>query len=70
MTFDPTSSLARQQDPESIRNFRIPALDLDSLYGERAVGFAPPGPPQPERPSPQRAPGGGQPQLRDGVTQW
>ena len=23
MTFDPTSSLARQQDPESIRNFRI-----------------------------------------------
>ncbi len=33
MTFDPTSSLARQQDPESIRNFRIPALDLDSVYG-------------------------------------
>jgi Animal haem peroxidase len=33
MTFDPTSSLARAQDPESIRNFRIPALDLDSLYG-------------------------------------
>ena len=33
MTFDPTSSLARRQDPESIRNFRIPALDLDSLYG-------------------------------------
>src|SRR6185436_13070955 len=33
MTFDPTSSLARQQDPDSIRNFRIPALDLDSLYG-------------------------------------
>src|ERR671911_1887071 len=33
MTFDPTSSLARVQDPESIRNFRIPALDLDSLYG-------------------------------------
>ena len=33
MTFDPTSSLARQQDPESIRNFRIPALDLDNLYG-------------------------------------
>lgn len=31
MTFDPTSSLARRQDPESIRNFRIPALDLDSL---------------------------------------
>lgn len=33
MTFDPTSSLARTQDPESIRNFRIPALDLDSVYG-------------------------------------
>ena len=33
MTFDPTSSLARVQDPESIRNFRIPALDLDSMYG-------------------------------------
>jgi hypothetical protein len=33
MTFDPTSSLARRQDPESIRNFRIPALDLDSIYG-------------------------------------
>lgn len=33
LTFDPTSSLARQQDPESIRNFRIPALDLDSVYG-------------------------------------
>ncbi len=33
MTFDPTSSLARQQDPESLRNFRIPALDLDNVYG-------------------------------------
>jgi hypothetical protein len=33
MTFDPTSSLARRQDPEAIRSFRIPALDLDSLYG-------------------------------------
>jgi len=33
MTFDPTSTLARVQDPESIRNFRIPALDLDSVYG-------------------------------------
>jgi hypothetical protein len=33
MTFDPTSSLARRQDPESIRNFRIPRLDLDSVYG-------------------------------------
>ena|SRR5829696_1330620 len=33
MTFDPTSSLARQQDPEAIRNFRVPSLDLDSVYG-------------------------------------
>jgi hypothetical protein len=33
ITFDPTSSLARQQDPDSIRNFRVPALDLDSVYG-------------------------------------
>ncbi len=33
MTFDPTSSLARTQDPEAIRNFRIPALDLDNVYG-------------------------------------
>jgi hypothetical protein len=33
MTFDPTSSLARQQDPDSIRNFRVPALDLDNVYG-------------------------------------
>ncbi len=37
MTFDPTSSLARRQDPESIRNFRIPALDLDSVYGSGPV---------------------------------
>ena len=33
LTFDPTSSLARRQDPEAIRNFRIPALDLDNVYG-------------------------------------
>ncbi len=37
MTFDPTSSLARRQDPEAIRNFRIPALDLDNLYGSGPV---------------------------------
>jgi hypothetical protein len=37
MTFDPTSSLARRQDPESIRNFRIPALDLDNIYGSGPV---------------------------------
>lgn len=33
MTFDPTSSLERQQDPESIENFRTPLLELDSVYG-------------------------------------
>lgn len=38
MTFDPTSSLARRQDPEAIRNFRIPALDLDNLYGSGPSG--------------------------------
>ena len=42
MTFDPTSSLARRQDPESIRNFRIPALDLDSVYGGGPVRLAAP----------------------------
>ncbi|MGL5878626.1 MAG: peroxidase family protein [Xenococcaceae cyanobacterium] len=33
MTFDPTSSLERQQDPETIANFRTPTLALDNLYG-------------------------------------
>ena len=33
MTFDPTSSLERQNDPESIANFRTPAFELDSVYG-------------------------------------
>ena len=33
MTFDPTSSLERQVDPEAVKNFRTPALELDSLYG-------------------------------------
>jgi hypothetical protein len=33
MTFDPTSSLERQSDPESIENFRTPFLELDSVYG-------------------------------------
>ncbi|MDA0140899.1 peroxidase family protein [Solirubrobacter deserti] len=41
MTFDPTSSLRRQQDPESIRNFRVPALDLDSVYGSGPVVTCP-----------------------------
>jgi len=33
MTFDPTSSLERQVDLEAVSNFRIPALELDNLYG-------------------------------------
>jgi hypothetical protein len=33
LTFDPTSSLERQSDPESVANFRTPVLELDSLYG-------------------------------------
>ena len=33
MTFDPTSSLERQVDPEAVSNFRIPTLELDNLYG-------------------------------------
>jgi hypothetical protein len=33
ITFDPVSSLAKQQDPEALVDFRTPALDLDNLYG-------------------------------------
>jgi Animal haem peroxidase len=33
LTFDPTSSLERQQDPEAIANFRTPLLELDNVYG-------------------------------------
>ena len=33
LTFDPTSSLERQQDPETIANFRTPSLGLDNVYG-------------------------------------
>jgi hypothetical protein len=33
ITFDPTSSLERREDPRALRNFRTPALDLDSMYG-------------------------------------
>ncbi len=33
LTFDPTSSLERQNDPESIVNFRTPGFELDSVYG-------------------------------------
>ena len=33
ITFDPTSSLERQSDPEAIHNFRTPLLELDNVYG-------------------------------------
>jgi Animal haem peroxidase len=33
ITFDPTSSLEREVDPEAIANFRTPLLELDSVYG-------------------------------------
>jgi hypothetical protein len=33
ITFDPTSSLQRVNDPDALFDFRSPRLDLDSLYG-------------------------------------
>jgi hypothetical protein len=36
ITFDPTSSLERRNDPAALENFRTPALDLDSVYGSGA----------------------------------
>ncbi|MFD1827978.1 MULTISPECIES: peroxidase family protein [Mumia] len=33
VTFDPVSSLRRQNDPDALHNFRTPRFDLDSLYG-------------------------------------
>lgn len=33
ITFDPASSLMRQNDPNGILNFRTPRLDLDCVYG-------------------------------------
>jgi len=33
ITFDPASSLQRQNDPQALVDFRTPRLDLDSLYG-------------------------------------
>lgn len=34
ITFDPASSLTRQNDPNALVNFRTPAFDLDNLYGK------------------------------------
>ena len=33
ITFDPVSSLGRQNDPDALVDFRTPRFDLDSLYG-------------------------------------
>jgi hypothetical protein len=33
ITFDPVSSLGRQNDPDALIDFRTPRFDLDSLYG-------------------------------------
>lgn len=33
LTFDPVSSLERQNDPNALTSFRSPGLDLDSVYG-------------------------------------
>jgi hypothetical protein len=33
LTFDPTSSLERQNDPNALTDFRTPRFDLDSVYG-------------------------------------
>jgi hypothetical protein len=32
ITFDPSSSLMRQNDPQMLNNFRTPRLDLDNIY--------------------------------------
>jgi len=33
ITFDPVSSLQRQNDPDALVDFRTPRLDLDNIYG-------------------------------------
>ncbi len=33
LTFDPNSSLQRQNDPDGLTNFRTPRFDLDCVYG-------------------------------------
>ena len=33
ITFDPMSSLIKRRDPDSLVDFRTPALDLDNVYG-------------------------------------
>src|SRR5262249_34357192 len=33
LTFDPASSLQRENDPDALINFRTPRFELDSMYG-------------------------------------
>src|SRR5678815_1062245 len=33
LTFDPSSILQKQKDPDALVDFRTPAFDLDSVYG-------------------------------------
>src|SRR5438552_14086280 len=33
ITFDPASSLQKQNDPDALIDFRTPAFDLDNVYG-------------------------------------
>lgn len=33
LTFDPASSLQKQDDPDALTDFRTPAFDLDNVYG-------------------------------------
>lgn len=33
LTFDPASSLQKQNDPDALLNFRTPKFDLDNIYG-------------------------------------
>ena len=37
ITFDPASSLQRQNDPDALHDFRTPRFDLDSLYGSGPI---------------------------------
>ena len=40
LTFDPVSSLTRQNDPDALTNFRSPRFDLDCVYGRGAADDA------------------------------
>lgn len=33
LTFDPASSLQKQDDPDALVDFRTPRFDLDNIYG-------------------------------------